>query len=128
MTGPVFPFGPRVWLILAGASGAVFVALAAYEAHGLALDGQAASWIEKAQRFQAIHSLALLALAALPRRPFLSLAGLFFCLGILLFSGSLSVMALLGWPLRPMVPVGGSSFILGWLCLLLAGLFDRNLT
>ena len=112
----------RVWLALAGLGGAAGIALAAYDAHGSALAPEAASWLEKATRYQMIHVLALLGLAALPGRTGLSriIAGAAFAVGIVCFSGSLAGMALLGWPVTPLVPFGGSLFIAGWLCLALS--------
>ena len=51
---------------------------------------------------------------------FLSYSGLSFCLGIILFSGSLYVLSLTGKTiLGAVTPFGGLFFILGWVFLML---------
>ncbi len=79
-----------------------------------------------AVRYQMWHTLALVAVAVLAtqvRSACLNLAGLFFLLGIVLFSGLLFAWSLGGpqW-LVHVVPFGGVSFILGWLLLGFSGL------
>ncbi|HIJ61868.1 MAG TPA: DUF423 domain-containing protein [Rhodospirillaceae bacterium] len=98
------------------------VAAGAYSAHGGADGGAASQWLEKGARYQMYHALALLALAQWAEEAGRAgrLAGLLFCLGMLLFSGGLYAMALFSWPVVPLIPVGGVSFIGGWLCLGLA--------
>ncbi len=119
----------RVWLAVAGLSGAVAVGFGAYAAHGLEGTPVVQEWLEKASRYQMYHALALLAVARLqrPHGRFAWLAGCLFTIGTLLFSGGLYVMALLAWPVTPVVPFGGVSFILGWLALTLSALRDPSI-
>lgn len=112
----------RVWLALAGLSGALVVGLGAYAAHGLAVEGAyVASLMEKAMRYQGLHTLALLAIAGLQaaglRSRFLCAAGGLFVLGMVLFCGALYGIALAGLPIAWVTPFGGGAFILGWLSL-----------
>ena len=103
-------------LRLAAVFGFFAVALGAFGAHALkgtlAANGMIDVW-EKAVLYHFVHTLALLALAALPaisRVP----AGLFVA-GIILFSGSLYLLALtnIRW-LGAITPVGGLCFLVGW--------------
>jgi uncharacterized membrane protein YgdD (TMEM256/DUF423 family) len=69
-------------------------------------------------QYQAIHSLALLAVGLLTERipgTSLRLAGWAFASGILLFSGSLYILATtdISW-LGMVTPFGGLAFLLGW--------------
>lgn len=107
----------RFFLIFAGLSGAIAVALGAYASHGL--DGHAQELADKASRYQIYHALALLGVAALQEKGgiWARLAGAFFCLGSLLFPGALYAMALADLPWAQLAPFGGTSFILGWVSL-----------
>jgi uncharacterized membrane protein YgdD (TMEM256/DUF423 family) len=86
-------------LMAAATGGFLAVAIGAFATHGLhdILDRQALAWIETGVRYQAWHSLALLAVAALmavrPDRA-LSVAAGATVLGMVMFSGSLYGMAL----------------------------------
>lgn len=107
-------------LLLGALSGGFAVAMGAFAAHGLRdlLGTQALAWVETGVRYQAWHSLALVAVAILAsRRPnrILALSAAAFFGGILLFSGSLYAMALSGarW-LGVVTPVGGVFLLLGW--------------
>ncbi len=116
-------------LIFAGLSGAIAVGLGAYAAHGMeSTFGEiAVSRAETALRYQSIHTLALLALFAIAQtawgqargpRKGLAVSALAFCLGILLFSGSLLMLAFAGpSSLGAVAPIGGIALIFGWLCL-----------
>lgn len=124
----------RTWLVCAGLSGGLAVALGAFAAHGLEgrLQVDRLDWIETGARYQVYHALAL-AVVALARqhvagvaRRLLAGAGAAFLLGALLFPGGLYLAALAGWAwLIPVVPVGGVAFLLGWLLLAAAGLAAR---
>lgn len=109
-----------MWWRVAGGMGAMGVALGAFGAH--ALEGQVTDphlldvW-ETAARYHLIHSVALMGVAAHPRRPIW--AGRLFTVGVLIFSGSLYTMVLtdLRW-LGAITPIGGACLIAGWLALL----------
>jgi uncharacterized membrane protein YgdD (TMEM256/DUF423 family) len=110
-------------LLIAAVSGFLTVAIGAFAAHGLrdALDAQQMAWVETGVRYQAWHSLALLALAVLaalrPGRLLFASAGAF-TIGILLFSGSLYALALSGERAVALVtPFGGALFLIGWVLL-----------
>jgi uncharacterized membrane protein YgdD (TMEM256/DUF423 family) len=114
------------WLVAAGFNGLCGVGFAAWAAHGAALViGPAATdWVKTGAQYQLWHAAALLALIGLPadwaRRR--DLAGSCFCLGALLFSGSLYGLALAGWrPFAYVTPFGGLLMLLGWLLLLVFG-------
>lgn len=119
----------RLWLILAGVSGAVAVAMGAVAAHVVSGDAVAAGLVDKASRYQLTHALALLAVAVLaehhPSWPVTAAGGLF-VIGGVLFCGSLYALAFHLVATTPLAPVGGSSFILGWLFLAVAGVLGRG--
>jgi len=112
----------RLWLFVAGIGGMVSVIAGAAAAH-LADDPATATLLTNGALYGMIHSAALIAVIALaqgrePRRGAAFLAGLFFSLGIVLFSLAQFAHALTG--LRQFawaVPVGGTAFILGWAAL-----------
>ncbi|TAH46883.1 MAG: DUF423 domain-containing protein [Gammaproteobacteria bacterium] len=126
----------RLWGVLAGLSGALAVAIAAWASHGLEhvvapeLLARAAEQARTATLYHLIHTLALLGVALWSRMQstaWLNLAGFLFATGIACFC--LGIYALhLWWPamgnggLRYLVPVGGVAFILGWLALAAAAL------
>ncbi|HYQ18713.1 MAG TPA: DUF423 domain-containing protein [Polyangiaceae bacterium] len=111
------------WLTLSGISGFLAVALGAFGAHGLQsrLEGVAdgakrLSWWQTAAHYHLVHALALALVAfALTRAPQARFAGVAFCVGTLLFSGSLYAMAL-GGPrvLGAVTPLGGLAYLVGW--------------
>ncbi|KAK4535792.1 hypothetical protein CDCA_CDCA06G1817 [Cyanidium caldarium] len=108
---------------LAGASGALAVALGAFGAHGLqkrVADPRLFKSWETGASYHLAHSVALGlaahggAIGAKPAR----LAAACFTAGIALFSGSLYAMTLTGnRQLGAITPFGGAAFILGWLAL-----------
>lgn len=71
-----------------------------------------------------LHALALFIVAwlsTISADPKIQLAGIFFIIGIVLFSGSLYVLALSGIKiLGAITPLGGLSFLIGWILLILA--------
>ncbi len=116
----------NIWIILAGISGALSVALGAYGAHGLEDTSQyLRDSFNTGVDYQMWHSLALIAVAWLSKeRPSYStsLAGYAFCGGILLFSGTLYYFALTGNLLiSGAAPIGGACFIAGWLLISYSG-------
>ena len=115
------------WLAAAGFNGLCGVGFGAWAAHGAAplIGLEAAEWVKTGAQYQLWHAAALLALLALPA-PWAWLrawVGSCFCLGALLFSGSLYVLALANWHWVVYVtPFGGLLMLLGWLLLLGFGL------
>ena len=116
----------RVLLLLAALFGFTGVGLGAFAAHGLKgqLSAEYLAVFQTGVHYQMLHALALLGLAALWQRlggRLLTAAGVCFCVGILLFSGSLYALTLSGISALGMItPVGGLTFLAGWLCLGLA--------
>ncbi|MBX9713970.1 MAG: DUF423 domain-containing protein [Pseudomonadaceae bacterium] len=116
----------RVLLLLAALFGFTGVGLGAFAAHGLKgqLSAEYLAVFQTGVHYQMLHALALLALAALWQRlggRLLTAAGVCFCVGILLFSGSLYALTLSGISALGMItPVGGLMFLAGWFCLGLA--------
>ncbi|WP_374654024.1 DUF423 domain-containing protein [Dongia sp.] len=122
------------FLAAAGFHGALAVAFGAWAAHGAAqiLEPQAVDWVRTGASYQLWHALALLGVAALAGRQavrLVTISGLAFFVGALLFSGSLYLLAWAsaadaagpGW-LVYLTPTGGGLLILGWILLLAAGL------
>lgn len=116
----------RLWLLLSAFAGFSGVALGAFAAHGLKsrLSADYLAVFQTGVQYQLIHALALLGVAILalvaPGR-LVNLAGGFFAVGILLFSGSLYLLTLSGISkLGIVTPFGGLALLAGWACL---GLF-----
>jgi len=113
----------NLFLILAGVSGFVVVALGAFGAHGLrdVFDAYSRSIWEKAVLYQMFHTLALLGTAILQKQFSqinLGPACWGFVAGIIIFSGSLYLLAVTNvrW-LGAITPLGGLAFLFGWLWL-----------
>lgn len=116
----------RGFLMLAAFFGFTGVALGAFAAHGLKnrLSSEYLAVFHTGVNYQLVHTLALLAVAVLatqlPGR-LVTWAGALFCIGILLFSGSLYLLTLTGVSkLGIVTPFGGLAFLAGWFCLGLA--------
>jgi uncharacterized membrane protein YgdD (TMEM256/DUF423 family) len=124
----------RTSLIWGAIMGGVAVAIGAFGAHALKPALTAAGredTFELAVRYQFYHALALLATGIVSRymqSKQLKIAGLFFLLGILIFSGSLYVLSLTGitW-LGAITPIGGICFLVGW-GLLVSAFIRRKIT
>ena len=114
------------WIGIGSIMGFIAVACGAFGAHGLKdrLDPQEMAIFETAARYQMFHALALLAVGLLSLRfesVWTTAAGWCFCVGILLFSGSLYVLVFSGIRgLGAITPLGGLGFLGGWLCLAVA--------
>lgn len=119
----------RGYLITSFILAAVTVALGAFGAHkldGLVAD-KAVKVFETGVRYQFYHvvglALAGILYGAFPNR-WVKNAGIFFLLGIVLFSGSLYILTYstaivspdFKW-VGPITPVGGVMFIVGWIYL-----------
>lgn len=127
----------KSYLIIAALFGALAVALGAFGAHGLksVTTPDVVEIYETAVRYQFYHTFALLAVGILyiwfPGK-LISLSGLFFIIGVVLFSGSLYLITFLkaaDKAISPAIgvitPIGGLFFIAGWL-LLLFGLLSKK--
>ena len=116
------------WLVIASIAGATGVMAGAFGAHGLKdkVSPEMLAIFETGARYQLLHALALLGIAALSstgNNRTLSLAGWAFTLGILVFSGSLYLLVLTGarwW--GAVTPIGGVALIVGWVMLGVAGM------
>lgn len=109
---------PRQFLIAAGASGAIGVALGAFGAHALA-DAVTPERLETwrtATLYHLVHALALAVVAVAMRNGWpVQTAGRFFLAGLVLFCGSLYALVLLdAGVLGAIAPLGGLAFIAGW--------------
>ena len=115
----------RTFLIIAGISGSLAVALGAFGAHALQsmLSPKDLATFHTGVEYQFYHTLALIGVALLARRNesrALQVAGYLFLTGIVLFSGSLYTLTLTDIRSLGMVaPIGGMSFIVGWIGLLI---------
>ena len=115
--------GRRV-VILGAIFGMLGVGMGAFGAHALngilTANGRRSTY-ETAVQYQLIHTLALLFVSSAIRRwpgGITKAAGVFFTIGIVLFSGSLYILAIFDIPIMGVVaPIGGIALILGWLCL-----------
>ena len=117
---------------------ALSVILGAFGAHALkqVLEPEQLQIFETGVRYQMYHSFGLIATGILYRfftNKQISLAALFFIIGIILFSGSLYAMVALKingqvglGGLGILTPIGGLFFILGWLFLLFGVLKTEN--
>ncbi len=120
------------FLVLAGLSGFLAVAIGAFGAHGLKekIDSNLLAAYQTGVQYHFYHTLALafvaLLLARSPDSSLLIASGWAFVIGILLFSGSLYGLAL-GAPrwLGPITPLGGLSLMIGWI-LWVAGAWRSN--
>jgi uncharacterized membrane protein YgdD (TMEM256/DUF423 family) len=112
----------RLWLFIAGLGGMASVIAGAAAAH-LGSDPATATLLNNGATYGMIHAAALIAVIGLAqgqelRRGAAFYAGLFFSLGIVLFSLTQFAHALtgirqFGWA----VPFGGAAFIFGWTAL-----------
>lgn len=114
----------KLFLVIAGISGFLSVALGAFGAHGLKdkLSPEMMEIFQKGVQYQFYHTFALLAVAILwklfPEANLFNTSAWLFIAGIIIFSGSLYVLSLSGvrW-LGAITPVGGLCFLAGWLLL-----------
>ncbi|MFN6998608.1 DUF423 domain-containing protein [Elioraea tepidiphila] len=116
---------------VAALAGGSAVALAAARAHLFAprLGPAELAMLDSALAIQAMHALALLAVALLLARwagAAVRLAGWAFLAGTVLFCGAVLLRALAGVSLGPVAPLGGSLLIGGWVALFVAALTRRG--
>ncbi len=111
----------KLFITLASCSGIFAVMLGAFAAHALknTLDDYSLGVFHTAVQYHFYHTLALLAVGILaisqPESLWLRSSGWLFCLGLLLFCGSLYVLSFSGvrW-LGAITPLGGLCFIAAW--------------
>lgn len=119
----------RIFLAIAGAAGAVSVAVDAAATHLLAGEADRLGLAQTASRYGLIHAAALLTLVFLIERGgcWLCAAGWCFVVGLVLFCGSLDLLAAGAPPFfAHAAPWGGTAFILGWLAVLVAALRPKK--
>ena len=118
----------RIFLAVAGAAGAISVAIDAAAAHLFAADTYRLGLAETASRYGLIHAAALLAVALLiDHGGWLRAAGWCFIVGLVLFCGSLDLLAAGAPPIvARAAPWGGTAFILGWLAVLASALRPKK--
>jgi uncharacterized membrane protein YgdD (TMEM256/DUF423 family) len=110
----------RIWIAVGSIFGLSTVAMAAYQAHGMAgaPPGSVAA-VGSAVQMQGLHALVLLfaGLRAEQRGGLVHFAGLAFVLGTMLFCGTVyagAIPALAAWHVPPLAPIGGTTLMLGW--------------
>jgi uncharacterized membrane protein YgdD (TMEM256/DUF423 family) len=116
----------RETLLCAASFGCLGVIIGAFGAHAfkeaLATTGRLDTF-EIAVRYQFYHAIAMLGVGVLMSQitsKMMSYSSLFFCLGIVFFSGSLYALCVTGEKiLGAITPIGGIFFILGWIFLIL---------
>ena len=123
---------PRLWMPLGAVLAGMAVALGAYGWHNLEGGEAIRQTFMLSVQYHMWHALGLLAvgwhcsLGPAPAR-WAAVSGILFCIGILLFSGSLYVSAIMGnLPLTGATPVGGFCFMGGWGLLALATISWRK--
>ena len=126
----------KLFLSIGALLGGIAVALGAFGAHGLKkiVPAETVNTFQTGVQYQMYHALALIAVAIVFEKfpnKLMSWAGITFCIGILLFSGSLYLLTGLKATgkvgmegLGIITPFGGLFFIVGWL-LLFAGVMKN---
>ncbi len=113
----------RLWLAIAALGGFLSVAAGALASHLAVGDAHAAELLRTGALYGMVHAAALVAVAALaaqrdPPSLALTVAGMGFAAGILLFSLSLFALGLSGAAALGLVtPFGGIAFLIGWAAL-----------
>lgn len=108
------------WAAVFASQAALSVAAGAFGAHALKslLDSQALDWWGTGSQYLMYHSLAGLVVALAVFVPKAKSVLLLFCLGNILFAGSLYTMALTGvTALGAVTPLGGVCYLSAWLLL-----------
>ena len=121
--------------LIGGLYGLLAVLLGAFGTHGLREVLSASSFVswQTGVLYQLVHAPVMLITALWLRHggpAVLRLAGLFFALGILTFSGSIYALVLFNtsWSawLGPVTPFGGLALITGWTCFCVAALKTQD--
>ena len=113
----------REWIITGAFFAALGILIGAFGAHGLKTKISSENLIvfEIGVRYHIYHAVGLILLGIIGfhyPNELINISAYMFCLGIILFSGSLYLLAFtnLRW-LGAITPIGGFCFILGWLIL-----------
>ncbi|MGB3691410.1 MAG: DUF423 domain-containing protein [Spirulinaceae cyanobacterium] len=117
----------KIFLTIAAILGGLSVAGGAFASHALKtqLSDRALEIFETGTKYQMYHALALLLVALLLTQTenslSLTISGIAFITGVVIFSGSLYALSLTGikW-LGAITPLGGVAFLIGWGCLAIA--------
>lgn len=121
----------KVYLLIGTVLAGLSVVLGAFGAHGLKqiVPPDTVATYQTGVQYQMYHAFALIVVGMLYERfpnNFVSLAGMFFIAGIVLFSGSLYLLVSLKAMNRVglagvgiITPIGGVLFITGWVLLLI---------
>lgn len=121
----------KKFIVTGALHGLLAVAFGAFGAHALKeiLDEYSRGIWETAVQYQMFHATGLLIIGLLMSSKLLgevkqlNLAGIFFNLGIVFFSGSLYVLAISGIKvLGAITPIGGVLFLAGWLLIILTAI------
>ena len=116
----------RIWVAIGSAFGLTTVAMAAYQAHGLADASDAVrAGVGNAVLMQGLHALVLLFLALWAERGGLAarLAGVAITFGVIAFCGTVyagAIPALAAVHVAKLAPIGGTTLMVGWLLLLIS--------
>lgn len=122
-------------LAAAGVLGFSAIVAGTFAAHYLpweSLDAKAPEWWATGSKYHLAHAPVVLGLALLAGvRPgkLVTASAVCFCVGVLIFAGSLYVMSLTGvrW-LGAITPIGGVSLLVGWALLFVAGVKGAKTT
>ncbi|MBD0377391.1 MAG: DUF423 domain-containing protein [Flavisolibacter sp.] len=121
----------KTFLVLASLLAGLGVILGAFGAHGLKkiVGPETVSTYQTGVQYQMYHAFALMVAGILYERfqnNFITYSGVFFLVGIILFSGSLYLLASLKAMNKVglsgvgiLTPIGGIFFIIGWILLLI---------
>lgn len=116
----------KIFLLLGAVFALLAVIIGAFGAHGLEhimSDERMLSRFNTGVEYQFYHAFALIALALISlteRSRLLTLSGIAFIVGIVLFSGSLYTYVLTSNTSFGMItPIGGLAFIIGWLLMII---------
>ena len=127
----------KKFLITGTLLGAAAVALGAFGAHGLKqmVSPETIQAFQTGVQYQMVHAIVLLITGMLFERipnKLINLAGIFFIIGVILFSGSLYLITILKATetiglskIGIITPFGGLSFIAGWI-FLFAGIIKKS--
>jgi len=115
----------NVWILLSGLNAAMAVGLGAYGWHALGGTPDIRDVFMMGSQYQMWHGIALLGIGLLlnygPNR-YLTIAGIMFQTGIVLFAGTLYCFGGLNFiPVQGAAPFGGGLLMIGWLILGIQG-------